>query len=403
MAGRHEDCPSWRPVRFSSCNPGCSRSTGPDAPWPRDVESLRRRETPDPPDGPQVEEAASGGNTELARSRPDAASTQQGSDSPDGTPESSAEAESSEAHRVQPQSAAVPARFRVKLPFWLLGLLGTAAFLGLGVAVLAATLAPKKAALAPDRTQVESALRRIAASVGGDVTVERLPTGRLKLSGHLANRAQRMSLTQEARAVDPAVLIHVSADDDLEKLAREAVALFPGSGAEFGGVHRGRLTLKGHVSEGLLRDRIVAAMWDEVPGLVAIDDQITAADDGLTALHELLSGAGLAERIAGELDHSGGTRLIVSGSPDDAERLRWAGVRGQLVSHFGDSLPIVERFTVRDLFSPPPSLPLPVPHPRARPSSSDDVVAVVMGPMPYVLLRDGTKQAGSLATGTGAK
>ncbi len=79
-----------------------------------------------------------------------------------------------------------------------------------------------------------------------------------------------------------------------------------------------------------------------------------------------------------------------------AERLKWAGVRGQLASRFGESLQIVERFTVRDLFSPPSALPLP--HPRTA-SSRDDVVAIVMGPMPYVLLRDGTKQAGRLATG----
>ncbi len=250
MAGRRGDCASWQPARFSSCNRGCSQSM---TQTPRGRRTYSRcaaaraqtgltipRPTRRPP-----ERAPSLHHRALRPTRHGAA------DTPDGAPDGAARAEGAEASRVQPQAAPQrPERQRVKLPFWLLGLLGTAAFLGLGVLVLAATLAPKKAAPAPDRAQLESALRRIASSVGEDVTVERLPTGRFKLSGHVANRTQRMSLTREARAADPAALIHVSADDDLEALAREALALFPGSGAEFGGVQRGRLTLRGHVSEG---------------------------------------------------------------------------------------------------------------------------------------------------------
>jgi hypothetical protein len=65
----------------------------------------------------------------------------------------------------------------------------------------------------------------------------------------------------------------------------------------------------------------------------------------------------------------------------EPDRAIWADVRQKLEAHFGASLAIVE-----DLHAPD-ALP-----PSVAPVVSD-VVAVVRGPMPYVLLRDGTKRA----------
>ncbi|MEJ1965603.1 MAG: EscD/YscD/HrpQ family type III secretion system periplasmic domain-containing protein [Gammaproteobacteria bacterium] len=134
---------------------------------------------------------------------------------------------------------------------------------------------------------------------------------------------------------------------------------------------------------------MVAAMWTEVPGLVSLDNQISAADDSLTALRDLLASAGIAERISGALDSSDGTKLIVSGSPDEAERQKWLEVRASLAERFGASLQIVERFSATVNLVPA----------RIDAEPRSDVVAVVMGPMPYVLLRDGTRQAASARKG----
>jgi hypothetical protein len=71
-----------------------------------------------------------------------------------------------------------------------------------------------------------------------------------------------------------------------------------------------------------------------------------------------------------------------------ADRKAWLGVRSELVSRFGEPLQIEESFsnTPADGASPSPASP-------ARPPQRGDVVAVVMGPMPYMLLRNGTKLA----------
>jgi type III secretion system YscD/HrpQ family protein len=291
-------------------------------------------------------------------------------------------------------AAATGAPRRWKVPFWVCGLIGTAAFLGVGMVALVASLTPAKAAPAADTgQQMALALAHLAKSVReGEVKFERLPGGRLKLSGYTATRLEKVSLTREARAVDRSVLIQVSADEDLEELAREALALFPDAGVELAGVHNGRIGLQGRVATGAVHEQIVAALRDGVPGLSDVDDQVIAEDTALERVGELLARDGLTGRIGAHLD---GSRLVVDGSPDGADREAWRKVRGELAARFGESFEIVENFGT-PVSEPPSSLPsAPA---SARPEH--DVVAAVMGPMPYVLLRDGTKMAVSADAST---
>ncbi len=296
----------------------------------------------------------------------------------------------SEAQSAQapPAVSETPVRARRKLPFWVVWLAGTAAFLGLGVLALVVSLAPPpKAAAKPDVARVALSLESVVAAAphDSDVKLDHQAGGRPRLFGRVATRRQKVDLVRQARAVEPWVLIQVVADEDLEALARETLARFPNSGVEFARMQLGHLTLKGHIASGTLRDQIVAAMWDSVPGLSAVDSQILINDESLTALHELLAHANLTGRIAGHLD---GNRLIVDGTPDAADRKAWLTVRSELVSRFGEPLQIEESFNnaPADGASPPPASP-------GRPPQRGDVVAVVMGPMPYMLLRNGTKLA----------
>jgi type III secretion system YscD/HrpQ family protein len=345
----------------------------PGAPWPQDVEALRGAR-----DAGQPEDSAG----ELAESGEPA-------DAPAPPSQESGGPEEGSAGEAAPSRGEVPKAARRRLPFWLLGLVVTAAFLGCGVLALALSLTPAKSAPAPDPTHLASALGRIAASAGGDVKLEHQPDGRVRLCGHVATRLQRTNLTRAARAVDPLVVVRLSVDEDLEKLARDALALFPNAGVEIAGLHGGRLTLTGHVAQARLRDQIVAAIKDGVPDLAAIDNQVGADDDALLAARELLAAAGLADRVTAQLDPRGG-RLMVGGAPDDAQRDTWRGVRDALTARFGASLEIVEGF------DPPPDALHPAsPRPPAarRAEEHEDIVAVVMGPVPYVLLRDGSKHA----------
>jgi type III secretion system YscD/HrpQ family protein len=354
----------------------------PLASWPQGAETPVDPDTADAPASAdelsaQSEDPAQGSTTAPPQDAPDETA-------PVGSEQAGLPAEAA--------ATAVTRRWRV--PFWVCGLIGTAAFLGLGMVALVASLAPAKAAPVADTgQQMALALEHIAKSVrDGEVTFERLPGGRLKLSGYTATRLEKVSLTREARAVDRSVLIQVSADEDLEELAREALALFPDAGAELVGVHNGRIALKGRVATGALHEQIVAALRDGVPGLRDLDDQLIAEDTALERLGELLARDGLTGRIGGHLN---GSRLVVDGTPDAADREAWRKVRGELAARFGESFEIVENFGT-PVSVAPTSLP-------SAPASSwpeHDVVAAVMGPMPYVLLRDGTKMAVSADAST---
>lgn len=336
----------------------------PGAPWPQNAEALVGNSAGQPQD--------SAG--ELAESS-------EPSDAPAPEAESTGE---------PAPSREVPQAPRRRLPLWLRGLVVTAAFLGCGVLALALSLTPAKPAPAPDPARLAQALARIAVSAGGDVKLQRQADGRMRLCGHVATRLQRTNLTRAARAIDPLVVVRLSVDEDLEKLARDALALYPNAGVELDILRGGRLTLTGHVAQGRLREQIVAAIKDGVPDLAAIDNQVTADDDAVLAARELLAAAGLVDRITAQLDPKGG-RLMVGGAPDDAQRETWRGVRDELTSRFGTSLEIVEGF------DPPPQA---TRRESARPLAAarraeehEDIVTVVMGRVPYVLLRDGSKHA----------
>jgi type III secretion system YscD/HrpQ family protein len=304
----------------------------PSAPWPQDVESMRSA----------VQAASSDSATEAGDLQgAGLAALDTASADPEGEASRSAGERASVLPREDgaagPPSADKAGPGRRRPPFWVIGLAGTAAFLASGVLALTLSLAPSRPAPASDPTRHALALNRVAASAtGGAVKLERLLSGRFRLSGQLATRLQRTTLTRDARAVDPSVLVHVSADEDLEALARETLARFPGAGVELAGVRLGRLTLKGHVPDGQMSEQIVAALRDGVPGLTAVDNQVTANDD--------------------------------APAPATAPATAPGSVNANV------------------------EMPRKVQRHHA-PQYQDDVVAVVMGPIPYVLLRDGTKQA----------
>lgn len=278
--------------------------------------------------------------------------------------------------------ASASAARRRKVPFWVIGLAGAAAFLVCGVMVLVMSLAPAQpAAAAGSHESAGDRLAKLVNTSGGDVKLEHIPGGRSKLAGSVSTRAEKMKLTRDARAIDPMVLLQVNDDEDLATLARDALTQFPQSGVELGKVDHGRLFLTGRVSEAKLRDQIVTVMWDSVPGLTAVDSRVLAGDEVIASANALLRDAALTKRITAELDHNDPARLTVHGVLPETERQAWLGVREKLETQFGAALVIAEDLHAPDAI--PPSMP-----PMAF-----DVVAIVRGPMPYMLLRDGTKRA----------
>ncbi|HLA73998.1 MAG TPA: type III secretion system inner membrane ring subunit SctD [Steroidobacteraceae bacterium] len=352
----------------------------PQAPWPTDPESLRVRTPADAEphhgdDGtPALGDLAVDASATAVTTAPDSNKDEHG-DEP-VAPSTNADATST-----------LPVPQRRKMPFWVIGLAGTAAFLICGVMVLVLSLAPAQPASAAAVSHpAAEVLAKLAAASNGDVKLEHVGD-RMKLIGSVSTRAAKLKLTREARAIEPTVLLQLTADEDLESLARDAVTGFPESGVEIGKADHGRLALTGRVSEAKVRDQIVAAIWDSVPGLTAVDSQVIADDEVLASFNTLLHDAGLTKMIAGELEHGGPARLAVRGVLAEADRAAWSDVRQKLAARFGAALAIAE-----DLHAPgavPPSM-APV---------ESDIVAVVRGPMPYALLRDGTKRALS----TGAK
>jgi type III secretion system YscD/HrpQ family protein len=352
----------------------------PDSPWPEDPESLRP--------GEQPEQAPAGGSG--SSDEPESEEASMEDSAAVAAPAGSDDAPAAQAGEESAQETAVrgpgsPTRRR-RLPFWLLGLGSTAAFLCLGMLALALSLAPAKRAPAADPRRGSPALDQIVAAAGdgSEVKLDHLPSGRLRLAGRVGTRLQRTNLIREARKVDPSILVEVGADEDLQALARDVLTRFPGADVELA-VKLGHVTLKGHVPTGKLREAIMAALRDGVPGMAAVDDEIKANDDALAALHELLAGAGLAEKVDGHMDGDD-ARLVVEGTLDEAGRNAWLEVRRELATRFGPSLAIVEELHAPATAAEAPHL---AAHGGAAPHG--DVVAVVGGTMPYVMLAGGEK------------
>ncbi len=362
------------------------------APWPDHPETLRpvRRDDGAPEQSSAVPDARNHADDEAPAE--DVAAVPASANTPAEDVEFSGQPDPVLAPDVPAESrptAEVTVRPRRAPPFWVVWLAGTALFLAVGTVVLVLSLRPDRSPPMADGGGIIRTLEQLAAAATGpqgDVNLEHLPDGRLRLAGRVATRRQKFDLLRQVRAAEPGVLIQVLADEDLEALTRDTLARFAGTDVELAGLHLGRLTLKGHVATGALRDKIVAAIWDGVPGLSSVDDAVTSNEDSLAVLHELLADANLGARISGRLERGS---LIVTGSPDEAEHRRWLEVHGRLTARFGEQLPIVESFdaplAARE--SSPPS-----PH---RPEFRGDVVAVVMGQVPYALLRNGTKVATS--------
>ncbi|THF57252.1 type III secretion system inner membrane ring subunit SctD [Pseudothauera rhizosphaerae] len=264
---------------------------------------------------------------------------------------------------------------RRHLPFWALWLGGTALFLGVGILVLFLSLRPAPAPDRPDPGRIALALEQLIAATRGhaELRLEPQPGGRLKLAGYVATREQKAELARAARAIAPSLLLQVSADEDMEGLVRDTLARFDGEGIEFAGLRFGELTLQGHVAAAALRDRVGETLFDDVPGLRLIHANVSAADDALVTMRDLLAEAGLDGHIAGRLD---GNRLVVGGSPSDAERRTWNDIRRRLAARFGAALEIVENF-------------------RTVSPQRNDVVLAVRGKVPYVVLANGDKEGRS--------
>ncbi|MEJ1965602.1 MAG: hypothetical protein WDO56_30255 [Gammaproteobacteria bacterium] len=140
-----------------------------------------------------------------------------------------------------PSVTAVRAARRARLPFWAAGLLGSAAFIGLGVVALAVTLAPNHVVPVRDTGNLEQTLRRIAASAGAETTLEHLRrvAGACQVMWPRACRGWSHAAGPGRRSLG--AHSH-QRDEDLEGLVHNALTLFPNSGAQFGSLHLGRLT-----------------------------------------------------------------------------------------------------------------------------------------------------------------
>lgn len=270
--------------------------------------------------------------------------------------------------------------FRAMLGHWRERMTAWRAAAGIAVllvclAAVATLVTPRSPKISEVRSAGPNPVAALAASYldTGAIRYETLSDGRTRISGYLSTRGARLELTRRARQLDPSILIQVNTDEDQRALAEDTLSRFANPGIEIDSMHWGRLVMKGNVQNGESRDRIVAALKDEVPGLASIDVQhVTAADDMLNALRVLLVQAHLDAMIHVSQDDR---HVLVDGSPDTAALAAWEQVRAKLVARFGLSLNLVENFGVL---------------PRGN------MVAAVLGPMPYVLFADGTKQSAAM-------
>lgn len=262
---------------------------------------------------------------------------------------------------------------RRRPPFWALWLGATALFIVLGLSVLLFSLQPAPRPEQPDPAALTLALEQVLAAESGraHLTLERVGEQRWRIRGHVISRAQLSELSRQLRAITPNLQLQLTADEDLLALSRDTLGRFADHAIELTALRFGELTLSGQVATAAQRDRISRTLFEDVPGLRTVHANISAADDALVALLELLAEAGLNDQIEGQQQ---GSRLLISGHLSPEQQDSWRALRHKLEQRFGPQLEIVENFHA------------------IAPAQRSDIVMAIMGPVPYVVMSNGTKE-----------
>lgn len=212
------------------------------------------------------------------------------------------------------------------------------------------------------------------------------PDGRWSVGGYVPTEADRSRLVQALSPVSPAPSLRIHAEETIVRKAAEALEASADGGGDMLKVQnlgQGKLKLTGaarHAS-GLQSARLALLT---VPGVTEVETGALLPEQLLATLKQRIEQAGLAQRLSFAKEWP---EVVVEGSLDSAETLRWTELLANFKAAYGSVLPV--RADMSATMTAPTAVVATGTPPPARPPL--DVRIIVGGASPYVVTSQGVR------------
>lgn len=227
---------------------------------------------------------------------------------------------------------------------------------------------------------------------GKELSVARDDAGDWRVSGSVRTNADRQELTVGLAALDPPAVAHVSVDDDLAAAANRYLAGRPAGNAvvRAEAIGGGGLRLVGAATDAAAVEALQRELRNNVPGIRRFESQLAMPQQLRERLRARIAEAGLDKRLIYVQE---APDVVLTGRLNSEETARWEALLVQFAREYGNLVPI------RASISSGSSNAVGVASSPATATEAGQgsqrlpvaVQAIVSGPVPYIVTRDGTR------------
>lgn len=240
---------------------------------------------------------------------------------------------------------------------------------------LAANPAPARAAEAAQADDQEAPLRALLARIAPDLRMDlrRMSRGGIELVGYAPDPASRDRIVDQVRKLGGVENMQIYADNELLASVQKVVASRNHPQrmmVSVASVKNGRADITGAVANANMRESLIEAIRNEVPGVLEVTGSLRSSEDLASVFEERLISSGLSGKLQ-VLDRQ--PEFVVRGRLVDADVDKWERIILGFHEEFASILPI--RATLTTVQRKPPV----------------EVQMIVGGAMPFIVTDSGQK------------
>ncbi len=236
-------------------------------------------------------------------------------------------------------------------------------------------LAPARQSGNPQPTDNALPLKELLARVAPDMRMDirRRSDGTIELVGYAPDAASRDHVLGQVRKLGGTAAVQVYADNELLESVRKVVAarnVPQRMMVSVSSVKNGRADITGAVANTNMRDGLVAAIRNDVPGILEVMGNLRSSEDLAVIFEDRLQSHGLSAKLQ-VLDRQ--PEFVVRGRLTESDIEKWERLMLDFHNEFAGILPV--RATLTTLQRKPPV----------------EVQMIVGGAMPFIVTDNGQK------------
>ena len=211
--------------------------------------------------------------------------------------------------------------------------------------------------------------------------IKHLKNGATELKGYVATEAEKRRAEEQALSINPAILLHVFVDAEIERNARKIAQSLGESEISFSTLEHGRLKATGLAESRSKWLSIKDNIRTDVQGVTSInDDEVRNLNEMFLAIERKVSTESYSDRINLELRK--GT-ILVKGKLTKSEKERWIEIKGKFLKNS------FYPFKFREILRTPDA------------DIKLSIRSVSVGDVPYVVSKEGNKYFQGSHVGSG--